>query len=59
LRMRDRYTQADSDIQEVARRFSKRGALSVRRKLERPYGSVRWKQDTPDSRSEDIGYIGP
>ncbi len=59
LRMRDRYTQADSDIQEVARGFSKRGALRVRRKLERPYGSVRWKQDTPDSKSEGVTYLGP
>ena len=59
LRMRDRYTQADSDVQETARSFSKLGALRVRRKLERPFGSVRWKQDTPDPQSEGVTYLGP
>jgi len=59
LRMRDRYTQADSDVQETARAFSTLGGLHVRRRLERPYGSVRWKQDTPDPKAEGIAYIGP
>lgn len=59
LRMRDRYTQADSDVQEAARAFSTLDGLRVRRKLERPFGSVRWKQDTPDLKAEGITYIGP
>ena len=57
--MRDRYTQADSDVQEAARAFSTLGGLQVRRKLERPFGSVRWKQDTPDPKAEGITYFGP
>ncbi|MDT0509920.1 MFS transporter [Novosphingobium sp. MMS21-SN21R] len=59
LRMRDRYTQSDRDVQEAARAFSASGGLRVRRMLERPFGSVRWKQDTPDLRSEGMTYLGP
>jgi MFS family permease len=58
LRMRDRYTLQDNEIQETAQKFCKQG-LRVRRKLERPFGSVRWKQDTPDQRAEGISYVGP
>jgi hypothetical protein len=58
LRMRDRYTREDTEIQETAQKFCKQG-LRVRRKLERPFGSVRWKQDTPDQRAEGISYVGP
>lgn len=59
LRMRDRYTQTDRDVQEAARAFSKSGGLRVRRMLERPFGSVRWKQDTPDLRTDGMTYLGP
>lgn len=59
LRMRDRYTQTDRDVQEAARAFSKSGGLRVRRMLERPFGSVRWKQDTPDPRADGIAYLAP
>ncbi len=49
LRMRDRYTQADFDAQEAADAFNRTGhGHRVRRRLERPYGSVRWKAETPD-----------
>jgi MFS family permease len=59
LRMRDRYTIADSEIQETANAFCRQGGLRIRRKLERPYGSVRWKQDTPDQSAEGIVYVTP
>lgn len=49
LRMRDRYTQADFDVQALAETFNSEGqGRRVRRMLERPYGSVRWKAETPD-----------
>jgi hypothetical protein len=49
LRMRDRYTQTDFDAQHAADAFNRTGhGHRVRRRLERPYGSVRWKADTPD-----------
>lgn len=60
LRMRDRYTQADFDIQAEADSFNRvTGGLRVRRGLERPYGSVRWKADSPDPQMVTINYIGP
>lgn len=49
LRMRDRYTQTEFDVQAEADAFNRtRGESRVRRWLERPYGSVRWKAETPD-----------
>ena len=60
LRMRDHYTQSDLDIQTVADGYNRSGrARRVRRWLERPYGSVRWKADSPDPRGGPIGYLGP
>ena len=60
LRMRDRFSQADRALHEAARAYCRRaGGLQVRRKLERPFGSVRWKADTPDPRHDTIGYLGP
>jgi hypothetical protein len=60
LRMRDRYTQADLDIQEQADSFSRSGeGRRVRRRLERPYGSVRWKADSPDLYRGTVDFIGP
>ncbi|UVO52688.1 MFS transporter [Sphingomonas sp. SUN039] len=60
LRMRDRFSQADIALHEAARSFHRNtGDLRIRRKLERPFGSVRWKADTPDPRHGTIGYIGP
>ncbi|MET0587358.1 MAG: MFS transporter [Novosphingobium sp.] len=49
LRMRDRYTQIEFDVQAEADSFNRSGeGRRVRRRLERPYGSVRWKAETPD-----------
>jgi MFS family permease len=60
LRMRDRFTQTDIDLHEAARHFNRfEGELRVRRKLERPFGSVRWKVDSPDPQQGEIGYLGP
>lgn len=60
LRMRDRYTQAELDLQARADTFNRSGhGMRVRRLLERPYGSVRWKADSPDPGIGPIGYIGP
>ena len=60
LRMRSRYTEADSNAQEAANRFSReRGEARVRRMLMRPYGSVRWQANSPDPGPGAINYIGP
>lgn len=64
LRMRDRYTQTDFEIQELADGFNRASNLDgevrrVRRRLERPYGSVRWKADTPDPFKGTVGYFAP
>lgn len=60
LRMRDRFTQADMDLHEKARSFHQpTEAVRVRRMLERPFGSVRWKVDSPDPQQDSIGYIIP
>lgn len=49
LRTRDRYTQTEFDVQAQADSFNRSGeGRRVRRRLERPYGSVRWKAETPD-----------
>ncbi len=60
LRMRDRYTQPDLAIQERADALYRAGQeRNVRRRLERPYGSVRWKADSPDLYRGTVDFIGP
>lgn len=60
LRQRDRMTQGDRALQEVADRFNRfEGENRVRRRLERPTGSVRWRADTPDRRDENLGIYHP
>jgi hypothetical protein len=60
LRMRDRVSQGDLDAQMAADVFILPGERkAVRRRLERPFGSVRWKTDSPDPRQDTIGYIAP
>ncbi len=58
LRLRDRYTQSDLDIQAAADSFNRARCRRVRRWLERPYGSVRWKADSPDPKTVTVGYLG-
>jgi MFS family permease len=60
LRMRDRYTTPEFELQEQADSFNRTGhGHRVRRRLERPFGSVRWKADSPDPYHGTVGYIGP
>jgi MFS family permease len=49
LHQRSRATQAERDLQRGLRDFHKGSEpVRVRRMLERPFGSVRWREDTPD-----------
>jgi MFS family permease len=49
LRQRTRMTQTESEFHNAARRFHIGDApIRVRRMLERPFGSVRWKEEAPD-----------
>ena len=60
LRMRDRFTQTDLELHKISRAFHRgAGELRIRRKLERPFGSVRWQQDSPDPRQDGVGYLAP
>lgn len=60
LRMRSRYTQNDVAVQAQIKAFDRyKGATIVRRKLERPIGSVRWKAETPDVKQGPLDYTGP
>jgi MFS family permease len=50
LRQRARSTQADRLILDAARAFHLGSEpVQIRRMLERPFGSVRWRDDTPDT----------
>ena len=60
LRLRSRFTHADRALQAVVNEFNQPGtAQRVRRKLERPFGSVRWRPDMPDPQAEMIGFYSP
>lgn len=60
LRMRGRYTQSELEVQEAADSFDRsEGERHVRRWLERPYGSVRWKAETPDNYRGTVDYLAP
>jgi len=60
LRIRDRQTAADKAAQEGVNAFLMDGHRPVvRRRLERPFGSVRWQQDTPDPKGADGGFVVP
>lgn len=49
LRLRDRNTREEMGIIEAAIAFHRRpGPPVVKRRLERPYGSVRWRDETRD-----------
>jgi MFS family permease len=52
LRLRDRATEAERRLELDAHAFRQvNSPLVVRRRLERPLGSVRWRDDTPDRQS--------
>ncbi|MET0362699.1 MAG: MFS transporter [Sphingobium sp.] len=59
LRLRDRSTLADGEVQAQALAFHSGDRLAVRRQLERPFGSVRWRAETPDPRQDTIGMFTP
>jgi MFS family permease len=60
LRMRDRYSEAEYAIQAEADSFNRSGdGRRVRRRLERPFGSVRWKAESFDPQQETIELITP
>lgn len=60
LHQRDRMTMSDRQIEDAANVFHMgSGEGRVRRRLERPTGSVRWRADTPDRRDEAIDIIYP
>jgi MFS family permease len=60
LRLRSRFTHSDRALQDAANSFMKPGArLRVRRKLERPFGSVRWRADTPDMGEQPVVTLTP
>lgn len=49
LRQRSRATEAERELSQRASAFHVGvEPIRVRRKLERPFGSVRWREDTPD-----------
>ncbi|MGY3581701.1 MFS family permease [Bradyrhizobium sp. USDA 4341] len=55
LRWRNRSTQSERALEQQAIRFHIGPApVRVRRMLERPFGSVRWKDDTPDHAAAEM-----
>jgi MFS family permease len=60
LRQRSRFTKSDRELQVLADSFNTAGAGSrVRRRLERPFGSVRWRAETPDPHGDSISIYTP
>lgn len=60
LRIRDRQTAEDREAQEAVSRLLMEGSSpAVRRRLERPYGSVRWRSDSPDPNNDGTEVIFP
>jgi MFS family permease len=55
LRQRNRSTQSERELHQRAMAFHMGvEPVRVRRMLERPFGSVRWKEDTPDSAASEV-----
>lgn len=60
LRQRSRFTKSDREMQALADSFHTVGEGSrVRRRLERPFGSVRWRAETPDPHGDSISILTP
>lgn len=60
LRQRDRATLADRELQAMADGFHDAPPENrVRRRLERPFGSVRWRAETPDRQDERLPIYPP
>jgi predicted MFS family arabinose efflux permease len=55
LRQRNRSTQSERELHQRAMDFHLGpGPVRIRRMLERPFGSVRWKEDTPDRAAHEV-----
>src|SRR5947207_8139845 len=55
LRQRNRATLSERELHQQAIAFHLGPApLRVRRMLERPFGSVRWKEETPDQAANEV-----
>src|SRR6201991_3286136 len=55
LRQRNRSTQSERALHQRAQAFHLGpDPVRVRRMLERPFGSVRWKEDTPDRAANEV-----
>ncbi len=60
LRQRSRTTQAERDLHQRAREFQVEDQpIRIRRRLERPFGSVRWRDDAPDRGFDVAPLSGP
>jgi len=60
LRQRSRYTQGDRELQMQVDAYNTPGsAPRVRRRLERPFGSVRWRAESPDPRGDTLRVFPP
>jgi hypothetical protein len=59
LRILNRYSQADMELQARAVSFHRGQTHRTTRRLERPFGSVRWKPDSFDPQEEVVNYFGP
>lgn len=60
LRLRDRNTLGDRDMQALAESFHQpTEGIRIRRQLARPFGSVRWRAETPDPRQDTVGIFTP
>lgn len=60
LRQRERFTQSDRELQAQADAFnSSEPGTRVRRRLERPFGSVRWRADVPDPKRDTLTVFTP
>lgn len=58
LRQRNRATKAESELHARAMTFHMGPEpVRIRRMLERPIGSVRWKDTTPDQKADNIDPI--
>jgi hypothetical protein len=55
LRQRNRPTQSERELTLSAQELHLGpGPVRIRRMLERPFGSVRWKDETPDRAAKDV-----
>ncbi len=61
LRHRERFTEVDREVQASAAAFSTppKDGPRIRRRLERPFGSVRWRADTPDLNRGPVNIFTP